>query len=65
MCGKITLCFIKVRIILIVCTNIDVHKKPSHLQKKLYDQVHFDRRDTLNLSMDSCDTWSDNSGQTN
>ena len=34
MCGKITLCFIKVRIILIVCTNIDVHKKPSHLQKK-------------------------------
>ena len=64
LCGKITLCFIKVRVILTFCTSIGVHKKPSRLSTNLYDQIYFDRWDQFYPSMVLSDTGSNNSGQT-
>ena len=44
-CGKITLCLIKVRVILIFCTSIGIHKKHCpRLSTNIYDQVNFNRR---------------------
>ena len=54
---KIPLYFIKVRVILFVCTSIGVHKKPSsRLSTNLYDQVYFNCRHWFSLTMGSSDT---------
>ena len=57
LCGTITLCSIKVRVILIFSTSIGFHKKPSPcLSTHLYNQVYFDRRDQFNPPMGLSDT---------
>ena len=57
--------FIKVRVILIFCTSIGIHKKPSpRLSTGLYNLVYFNRWDQFNQSMGSSDTRPDNYGQT-
>ena len=61
LCGKITLCFIKVRVILFLYKywrSLKVFS--SFINKYLYGQVYFDHWDQLNPSTGSqkiCQTW--------
>ena len=61
---KITLCFIKVRVILFL-HKYWLSKKSSRLSTYLYNQIYFDCWDQFNPPMGANDTWSDNSDQTN